>query len=71
MRVSVSDSSSASRREAVESLKMLLDYAIAEGTKLPPPVFVELLRMANLELANGGEAVRPRTMCGAEARVAP
>jgi hypothetical protein len=70
MRVSVSDSSSASRREAVESLKMLLDYAIAEGTKLPP-VFVELLRMANLELAKGGEAVRPRTMCGAEARVAP
>jgi hypothetical protein len=33
MRVSVSDNSSASRPEAVESLKMLLDYAIAEGTE--------------------------------------
>jgi hypothetical protein len=34
-----------------ESLKMLLDYAIAEGTELHLPVFVLLLRMANLELA--------------------
>jgi hypothetical protein len=36
---------------AVESLKMLLDYAIAEGSELRLPVFVLLLRMANLELA--------------------
>ena len=36
---------------AVESLKMLLDYAIAEGTELHLPVVVLLLRMANLELA--------------------
>jgi hypothetical protein len=36
---------------AVESLKMLLDYAIAEGGELRLPVFVLLLRMANLELA--------------------
>jgi hypothetical protein len=35
---------------AVESLKMLLDYAIAEGSELHLPVFVLLLRMANLEL---------------------
>jgi hypothetical protein len=36
---------------AVESLKMLLDYAIVEGSELRLPVFVLLLRMANLELA--------------------
>lgn len=36
---------------AVESLKMLLDYAIAEGCELRRPVFVLLLRMASLELA--------------------
>jgi hypothetical protein len=36
---------------AVESLKMLLDYAIVEGNELHLPAFVLLLRMANLELA--------------------
>ena len=36
---------------AVASLKMLLDYAIAEGRELRLPVFVLLLRMASLELA--------------------
>jgi hypothetical protein len=36
---------------AVESLKMLLDYAIAEGAGLRLPVFVLLLKMADLELA--------------------
>jgi hypothetical protein len=36
---------------AVASLKMLLDYAIAEGRELRLPVFVLLLRMAGLELA--------------------
>ena len=35
----------------VESLKMLLDYAIAEGAALRLPVFVLLLKMADLELA--------------------
>jgi hypothetical protein len=34
-----------------KSLKMLLDYAIAEGSELHLPVVVLLLRMANLELA--------------------
>jgi hypothetical protein len=43
--------SSVSGPTAVESLKMLLDYAIAEGGELRLPVFVLLLRMANLELA--------------------
>jgi hypothetical protein len=42
---------SVSSPAAVESLKMLLDYAIAEGADLHLPVFVLLLRMANLELA--------------------
>ena len=36
---------------AVESLKIMLDYAIAEGEELRLPVFVLLLRMASLELA--------------------
>jgi hypothetical protein len=36
---------------AVESLKMMLDYAIVEGAELNLPVFVLLLRMASLELA--------------------
>jgi len=40
---------------AVESLKMLLDYAIAEGSELHLPVFVLLLRMANLELAKSAK----------------
>ncbi len=42
---------SASNPSAVESLTMLLDYAIAEGTELRLPAFVQLLRMASLELA--------------------
>jgi hypothetical protein len=71
MRVSVFDNSSASRPEAVESLKMLLDYAIAEGTELRLPVFVGLLRMANLELAKDDKAIQPRTLRGTEVRVAP
>jgi hypothetical protein len=43
--------SSISGPTAVESLKMLLDYAIVEGSELRLPVFVLLLRMASLELA--------------------
>lgn len=70
MRVSVFDGSS-SRPQAVEALKMLLAYAIAEGTELQLPIFVGLLRMANLELVNDGKGARPRTMRGTEARVAP
>jgi hypothetical protein len=46
--------SSESRLTAVESLKTLLDYAIAEGSELRLPVFVLLLRMASLELARSG-----------------
>jgi hypothetical protein len=45
--------SSAAGPTAVESLKMLLDYAIAEGSELRLPVFVLLLKMADLELAKG------------------
>ena len=41
---------------AVESLKMLIDYAITEGEELRLPVFVLLLRMANLELAKSTRA---------------
>jgi|HubBroStandDraft_6_1064221.scaffolds.fasta_scaffold3220345_1 hypothetical protein len=41
---------------AVESLKMLIDYAISEGEELRLPVFVLLLRMANLELAKSARA---------------
>jgi hypothetical protein len=43
--------SSVSGETAVESLERLLDYAIVEGSELHLPVFVRLLRMANLELA--------------------
>jgi hypothetical protein len=46
-----SSDSPISNPKAVESLKMLLDYAIVEGDELQLPVFVLLLRMANLELA--------------------
>ena len=46
--------SSESRLTAVESLKTLLDYAIAEGSELRLPMFVLLLRMASLELAGSG-----------------
>jgi hypothetical protein len=61
---------------AVESLKMLLDYAIAEGGELRLPVFVLLLRMANLELAKSSRR-QPRlnsdspALRGADERVAP
>ena len=40
-----------SNPSAAEALAMLLDYAIAEGTELRLPAFVQLLRMASLELA--------------------
>jgi hypothetical protein len=42
---------SISNPSAAEALAMLLDYAIAEGTELRLPAFVQLLRMASLELA--------------------
>jgi hypothetical protein len=54
--------SSVSGPAAAESLKMLLDYAISEGTELHLPVFVLLLRMANLELAkSAGREFLPNT----------
>jgi hypothetical protein len=71
MRVSVSNNSSASRPEAVESLKMLLGCAIAEGTDLRLPVFGGRLRMANLKLAEDGKAMRARMLPGTKAQVAP
>ena len=46
-----SDDPSIPDPSAVESLKMMLDYAIVEGAELNLPVFVLLLRMASLELA--------------------
>ena len=61
---------------AAESLKMLLDYAIVEGTQLRLPVFVLLLRMANLELEKSGRPelqLNPHdtpSLCQAEERVA-
>jgi len=61
---------------AVESLKMLIDYAITEGEELRLPVFVLLLRMANLELAKSSRR-QPRlnsdspSLRGADERVAP
>jgi hypothetical protein len=61
---------------AAESLKMLLDYAIVEGTQLRLPVFVLLLRMANLELAKSGRgelrlnSAETPSLCDAEVRVA-
>ena len=51
-----SHASPQSNPAATESLRMLLDYAIVEGSQLRLPVFVLLLRMANLELAKGGRA---------------
>jgi hypothetical protein len=68
--------SSHSNSSATESLKMLLDYAIVEGTQLRLPVFVLLLRMANLELEKSGKPefhLNPRdtpSLCNAEERVA-
>jgi hypothetical protein len=60
---------------AVESLKILPDYAIAEGSAPQLPVFVLLLRMASLELAKSArhEAHRNsalRSPCNADERVA-
>jgi hypothetical protein len=60
---------------AIESLKMLLDYAIAEGAELRLPVFVLLLRMASLELAKSAQReFRPNSdspaVRGADERVA-
>lgn len=68
--------SSQSNSSAAESLKMLLDYAIVEGTQLRLPVFVLLLRMANLELEKSGQPelhLNSRdipSLCDAEERVA-
>ena len=67
--------SSVSRETAVESLERLLDYAIVEGSELHLPVFVRLLRMANLELAKGARRKLPlnsdsRLLCNADERVA-
>ncbi len=61
---------------SVESLKMLLDYAIAEGARLRLPVFVLLLKMADLELAKcaRGDLHRGadvRSARNADERVAP
>jgi hypothetical protein len=57
MSTRIADGPSVSRMEAVESLKGLLNYAIAEGTDLGLPLFVSLLRMATLELtkSSGGQ----------------
>jgi hypothetical protein len=60
----------------VESLKILLDYAIAEGAGLHLPVFVLLLKMADLELTKcargdihlGADVLAARN---ADERVAP
>jgi hypothetical protein len=68
--------SSQSNPSATESLKMLLDYAIVEGTQLRLPVFVLLLRMANLELAKSGQSEwllnsdETPLLCDTEERVA-
>jgi hypothetical protein len=51
MSESSSCGSQVSDSTAVESLKMLLDYAIVQGSELRLPVFVRLLQMAHLELA--------------------
>lgn len=39
---------------AIDSLKMMLDYAMAEGSELGLPVFVGLLNEASLELGRSG-----------------
>jgi hypothetical protein len=71
-----SHASSPSNPTAAESLKMLLDYAIVEGTQLRLPVFVLLLRMANLELAKSRQpelhlnSHDTPSLCGTEERVA-
>jgi hypothetical protein len=73
---STAGDTSLSSPSAVESLKMLIDYAIAEGEELRLPVFVLLLKMANLELA---KSTRPEfhlnssspSLHDADERVAP
>jgi hypothetical protein len=54
---------------------MLLDYAIAEGSELRLPVFVLLLKMADLELAKSARERRVTSdapsMRDAGERVAP
>jgi hypothetical protein len=68
----VSRESCESNPAAVESLKLLLDYAIVEGTELHLPAFVMLLRMAKLELAKSGQrevhlgAGDSPSLCGAD-----
>jgi hypothetical protein len=73
---STSRDSSIPDPSAVESLRMLLDYAIAEGVEQNLPVFVVLLRMANLELAKTvhGDVYRNSSSPSARAaedRIAP
>jgi hypothetical protein len=66
--------SSGSGPKAVESLKMLLDYAIVEGSELGLPVFVLLLRMADLELAKSarrGIHLDAASVRSADERIAP
>jgi len=67
--------SSVSSETAVESLQRLLDYAIVEGSELHLPVFVLLLRTANLELAKSARRKLPLnlgspSLCDADERVA-
>ncbi len=55
---------------------MLLDYAIAEGVEQNLPVFVVLLRMANLELAKAAHGdvhlnSSSPSVRAAEERIAP
>jgi hypothetical protein len=73
---STSCDASVSNPPAVESLKLLLDYAIAEGAELHLPVVVLLLKMANLELAKSprGEvhlSSVTRLMHAVEERISP
>jgi hypothetical protein len=59
---------------AVESLKMLLDYAIAEGSELRLPVFVLLLKRAGMELTKSARERQPAdapSLRDAGERVAP
>jgi hypothetical protein len=71
-----SHASPQSNPTATESLRMLLDYAIVEGTQLRLPVFVLLLRMASLELAKSGRpelhlaSADTPSLCDAGERVA-
>jgi hypothetical protein len=60
--------SSESRLTAVESLKTLLDYAIAEGSEQRLTMFVVLLRMASLELTQSVRQELPRSPNSTPAR---